>query len=141
MSCATWIAAVLRTAAGSRSQIDIHLELTMNLVQNSILAIEMPGFTRAYGPGVITVTSSSPCCSRSACIVRGEWRESNSTGALFLHVDHGVGYGDGSHCGLDIVVPLAAGMTLPINGLVEDERALLISTDSTNGIVILLPYN
>jgi hypothetical protein len=120
--------------AGSESEFTIHFRMTMELVAKSVVAITMPGFRRALGSGVFNVLSTSKCCSTGSCIVSGEWLDTG-TGSLKLLVQNSVGYDQGVHCDVDVIVPSSAGIALPALGIAENSAELKISTDSTNGIV------
>jgi hypothetical protein len=120
--------------AGSESEFTIHFRMTMQLAARSVVAITMPGFRRALGSGVFNVLSTSKCCSTGSCIVSGEWLDTD-TGSLKLLVQNSVGYDQGVHCDVDVIVPYSAGIALPALGIAENSAEIKISTDSTNGIV------
>ena len=126
---------------GSESQITVKFRMTMQLVTNSIVRIDMPGFSGYSGLGKFGVISSAPCCSavfQDGCIRAAEWIDPNSTnssGSLVFHVRERMGYADGSHCIVQVIVPASAAIVLPQAGSEENSTSLTISTNSSDGIV------
>jgi hypothetical protein len=116
-------------AAGAVSQIDITFQPTMSILPGETVSLKLPGFFAVEGD----CESRTSALVRSIYFLRATWNATRSELSLTAHqtVDQ--------KTFVEVSVPSNFGLSLPLNGLKQNQQSLLVGSNAASGPVSFQP--